>query len=70
MSVVVLSEETSVTVQCADRQYLLYVGDDEALYIEEVNQSDLSVLVADAGGPIESHGQWVNISVPVEEEED
>jgi hypothetical protein len=63
MSVVVLSQETAITVQCADRQYLLFVGDDEALYIEEANQNDLSVSVSDADGQIEVRGQWVNISV-------
>ncbi len=63
MSLVIISDDHPTPVQCAGKTYLLSVGEDGTLYIENEGHHELIVAVSDDDGDITVHGQWVNLTV-------
>lgn len=63
MSLVITDPNHPTTVECAGHTYDLHVGEDDALYIEEVNQKALTISISDVESTVTVQGQWVNIRV-------
>ena len=63
MILVILTEGNQIAVQCAERTYLLSVGEDDTLYIEEEGLLPLNILISDEDNDLTIQGQWVNISL-------